>query len=230
MVILGGLEIVAAGYLIHKHQQHKKDRALAEEEEAYLEEEEDRKHRSRHGHGHGSHSRRRHSRERRHSYDEGKHEYRRESPRPRPARSAMRPPAPQQVPPPVMAQQSMRPPVPPMSAQSMEAPPPYNAVPTATPQPAQDIKYGWTDEPTPQQQQPPQQDPNYPPTGWPQHWPQSQTPDPSARLGPPSSYQRDESSRSRENRRAASASPHVRFAVPRRGRSPSASPPPTYRA
>lgn len=225
MVILGGLEIVAAGYLIHKHQQNKKDKARIEEEEAILEEEEYRKRHSRHGHEHrhSSHSRRRHSRERRHSYD-GKYEYGRESSRPMTARPAMRPPVPQQVPP--MAQQSMRPPPPSMA----QVPPPYHTVPTATPQPPQDIKYGWTDEPTPQQQQQqsqPQQDPNYPPTGWPSHWSQSQMPDSGARLQTPN--QRGESSRGRGERRAVSASPHVRFAVPRRERSPSFSPPPSYR-
>jgi hypothetical protein len=216
MVILGGLEIVAAGYLIHKHQQNKKDKARIEDEEAALEEDEYRKRHSRSHHRHRSHSRRRHSRERRHSYD-GKYDYRRESPRPMPAKSAMKPAAPQQVPPPSMAPQSMRP------------PPPYASVPTATPQPPQDIKYGWTDEPTPQQQ-PPQQDPNFPPTGWPAHWPQSQTPDPGARLGPQAQYHRGESSRGRSDGRSVSASPHVRFAVPRnRERSPSWSPPPSYR-
>lgn len=224
MVILGGLEIVAAGYLIHKHQQNKKDKARIEEEEAILEEEEYRKHHSRHGHDHrhGSNSRRRHSRERRHSCD-GKYEYGRESPRPMPARPAMRPPMPQQVPP--MAQQSMRPP----PSMGQQVPPPYHAVPTATPQPPQDIKYGWTDESTPpqQQQQPPQQDASYPPTGWPSHWTQSQAPDSGARLQTPN--QRGESSRGRAERRSVSASPHVRFALPRRERSPSFSPPPSYR-
>jgi hypothetical protein len=224
MVILGGLEIVAAGYLIHKHQQNKKDRARAEEEAAYLEEEEYRNRHSRHGHR--SHSHRRHSRERRHSYD-GKHEYRRESPRP--AKSAMKPTAPQQAFPPAMPQQSVRPPSASMAQPSMQAPPPYNAVPTATPQPPQDIKYGWTDENTPQTQQPPRQDPNFPPTGWPQEWPQSQAPDPGARLQTP--YQRGEPSRGRGDGRAVSASPRVRFATPRRDRSPSFSPPPpSYRA
>jgi hypothetical protein len=218
MVILGGLEIVAAGYLIHKHQQNKKDKARLEEEEAYLEEEEYRKRHSSSNHRHRSHSRRRHSRERPHSYD-GKYDYRRESPRPMPAKSAMRPAAAQQAPPPSMAQQSMRP------------PPPYSSVPTATPQPPQDIKYGWTDEPTPQQQPPqqPQHDPNFPPTGWPSHWPQSQTPDPGARLGAGPQQRGGESSRGRSDRRATSASPHIRFAVPRRQRSPSFSPPPSYR-
>ena len=38
MVILGGLEIVAAGYLIHKHNKNKKERARLEEEVAALEE------------------------------------------------------------------------------------------------------------------------------------------------------------------------------------------------
>lgn len=38
MVLLGGLEIVAAGYLIHKHNKNKKERARLEEEVAALEE------------------------------------------------------------------------------------------------------------------------------------------------------------------------------------------------
>lgn len=39
MVILGGLEIVAAGYLIHKHKQNKRERAILREEAEALEEE-----------------------------------------------------------------------------------------------------------------------------------------------------------------------------------------------
>jgi hypothetical protein len=203
MVILGGLEIVAAGYLIHKHQQNKKDRARAEAEEAAIEEEEYRRR-----HGKSEHRRRRrHSRERRHSYSyDGKNEY-----RPRPT---MKPPAPQQISPASMAQQSTRP------------PPPYNSVPTATSQPPQDIKYGWTDEPAPQQQ-PPQQDPNFPPTGWPSHWPQSQTLGTGSRLGPQQPH--GGPSYGRPDGRATSASPHVRFAAPKRQRSPSFTPPPSYR-
>ncbi|KAK2628992.1 hypothetical protein QTJ16_002095 [Diplocarpon rosae] len=39
MVILGGLELVAAGYIIHKHLQNKKERQRLEDEAAALEEE-----------------------------------------------------------------------------------------------------------------------------------------------------------------------------------------------
>lgn len=208
MVILGGLEIVAVGYVIHKHAQNKKEKLRIEEER---EEREEREYRRQHR----SHSRRRHSRERRHSYDNGKHDYRRESPRPpMPAmpviRPAMKPAVQQQIPPQSMAQQ-------------MRPPPPYASVPTASSQPQQDIKYGWTDEPA--QQQPPQHDPSFPPTGWPAHWAQSQTPSSSSTHLAPNSHSR------RGEGRASSASPHVRFAEPRKGaRSPSISPPPSYRA
>jgi len=38
MVILGGLEVLAAGYLLHKHNQNKRERAIIREETAALEE------------------------------------------------------------------------------------------------------------------------------------------------------------------------------------------------
>ncbi|TAQ87641.1 hypothetical protein B7494_g4012 [Chlorociboria aeruginascens] len=73
MVLLGGLEIVAAGYLMHKHQKNKKERARLAEEEAELEEEEARleeEYRRTHPrpHSSGHKHRRRHSNERRDTY------------------------------------------------------------------------------------------------------------------------------------------------------------------
>ena len=226
MVLLGGLEIVAAGYLIHKHQQNKKDKARLEEEAAALEEEqyrifppEDRKHRrprsaSRGRHSHEHH--RSHDRyERRHSYDRESRKSRRENTMP--LSPQMRP---QQYPNPSistasLATQAMRP-----QAPSMGPPPQYDPS-TAPARPAQDVKYGWTDEPA---QQPRPQDPNFPPTGWPAHWEQSQTP-PVNNLQPPS--QQANTGRSRRERTPES-SPHVRFAVPNSS-SQRPSPPPSYK-
>lgn len=60
MVVFGGLELVAAGYLIHKHNQNKRERALIREEAAALEEQQyplqdeppyTRPHRHSHSHG-----------------------------------------------------------------------------------------------------------------------------------------------------------------------------------
>lgn len=242
MVLLGGLEIVAAGYLIHKHQQNKKDRQRLEDEAAALEESQYRifppdqrpsssQHRRRRSHSHEREERHSHERrDRRDRYDrphsaDGK--YRRESPRResvRPPKAQMNIPPPQQqqmpiqpsfIPPPAPQQSAMRPPPPPL----------YNTVPTATAAPPQDVKYGWTDESARR----PLQDPNYPPTGWPAHWAQSQTPP--ARTGTPQS-QRGEPSRGRHERRNPTPEANtsrVRFAVPDDERSPSRSPPPSYR-
>lgn len=217
---------MAAGYLIHKHQQNKKDKARLEEETAALEEEqyrifppEDRKHRRPRSASRGRHShehRRSHDRyERRHSYDRESRKSRRENTMP--LSPQMRP---QQYPNPSMstaslATQAMRPQAPSM------APPPQYDLSTAPARPAQDVKYGWTDEPA---QQPRPQDPNVPPTGWPPHWEQSQTP-PVNSLQPPS--QQANTGRSRRERTPES-SPHVRFAVPNSS-SQRSSPPPSYR-
>lgn len=63
MVIFGGLELVAAGYLLHEHSKHKEERARLEEEEAALE-------RRRRRRRHSAERRRHHSHERKHSYYE----------------------------------------------------------------------------------------------------------------------------------------------------------------
>jgi len=66
MVIFGGLELVAAGYIIHKHSKNKKEKRRLEEEAAALEEQQYRiypsppPHRRHHSHD------RRHSRDRKH--------------------------------------------------------------------------------------------------------------------------------------------------------------------
>jgi hypothetical protein len=246
MVLLGGLEIVAAGYLIHKHQQNKKDKQRLEEEAAALEESQyrifppdrpasssqhDRRRRR-------SHSRERHDRrdrhDRPHSVD-GK--YGRESSGPR--RDSARPPKPQYMNAPIpqpttvyhaQIPVSVPPPPPPPQQQSTMRPPPppsYNSVPTATTAPPQDMKYGWTDDNDPQR--PPQQDANFPPTGWPAHWAQSQTPTPQ----PQNQGRRGESSQGRHERRSrtSGANPsRVRFAESGSERDSSRSPPPSYRA
>jgi hypothetical protein len=63
MVIFGGLELVAAGYLLHEHSKNKEERARLEEEEAALE-------RRRRRRRHSADRRRHHSHERKHSYYE----------------------------------------------------------------------------------------------------------------------------------------------------------------
>jgi len=211
MVIFGGLEIVAAGYIIHKHQKNKQEKERIKDEAAALEEQQYRlfppKDNGRHSHSsHSEHRRRRshsrHSNGRRHSTD-GKH--RRESPRP------------------------------PMPQTMTTQPPVYNNIPVVNGPPPppqahpQDMKYGWTDGPAQQQQQQQPQDPAYPPTGWPAHWAQSQTPSTNATLSP---YQQPPQQRRSEPRGRSPArvaeSPRVRFAPS--VRSSSRTPPPSYRS
>jgi hypothetical protein len=207
MVILGGLEVVAAGYLIHKHQKNKKERERIEDERAEIEEEEYRHRPSSHHHRrHRSHSRRRHSHDRPHSHD-GR--YGRENHKPKPILK----------------------PAPMPAAQSMyQASPQYDAHPNPPQQRPQDVKYGWTDN-TPAPAAAPQQQQTFPVTGWPAHWEQSQRPPSSTHLAPQAPYQRAESSRGRSETRGSDSSPRVRFAVStdERGRPRSISPPPKYR-
>ncbi|KAF4630853.1 hypothetical protein G7Y89_g7290 [Cudoniella acicularis] len=252
MVLLGGLEIVAAGYLINKHQKNKRERQRIEDERLALEEEqyhlfppED----ERHGRRHRSHSERRHSddrherrrssRERRHSRDR---KPRRESPPPRPASTTPVPPRhdsyssssrPSKHSADRLPVQQMSQPVP----QSMPRPPPQPQQPYAQPQAQpypqpyvqpqqQDVKYGWTDNEGSSSRL--QHD--GPPTGWPEHWEQSQRPErsalrPSARAQ--GANQSAESLRGRSNSR-------VRFNLPEDvlqpgERAQSYSPPPEYR-
>ncbi|KAE8445588.1 hypothetical protein EG329_013221 [Mollisiaceae sp. DMI_Dod_QoI] len=239
MVLLGGLELVAAGYIIHKHQQNKRDKQRLDDEAAALEEEQyhlfppdDGRNSRSDNRRRRSHSRRRHSydrydrHDRPHSHD-GK--YRRESPSPRPKpilkpTNYSNPQLAQQRPPPYNAALA----TPPMAAAQRPAP---QAQPQPQPAPQsypQDIKYGWTDD-QPSQQRPPQNQ-NYPPTGWPAEWQQSQGAGSSSR--PPQPRQTAESSRGRSDRRPED-SPRVHFAAPRHSpsvRSLSQSPPPSYRA
>lgn len=242
MVLLGGLELVAAGYIIHKHQQNKRDKQRLEEEAATLEEEQyrifppdSRPSRSEHRRRR-SHSRRRHSydrddrRNRPHSHD-GK--YRRESPSPRP-KPILKPTnysnpqlAPQQRPPPYNAAAAT-----PSMVAIQRPPPPPQAQPIPQPQPQtqsypQDIKYGWTDD---QPAQRPPQGGNFPPTGWPTEWQQSQGA--SSSRQPSQQHPLAESSRGRPDGRSEDT-PRVRFTAPRHSpsmRSLSRSPPPSYRA
>ena len=215
MVLLGGLEVVAAGYLIHKHQKNKKEKERIEDERTYLEEEEHRHRASNNHRRRRSHSRRRHSKDRPHSHD-GR--YGRETSKPKP------------VPVPL--------PVPMPAAQPMhQAPPRYDTHPPTLQQHPHDVKYGWTDNnpgpAAPQQQQ--QQ--AFPVTGWPSHWEQSQRSGSGSttHLAPPfppqASSSRAESSRGRSETRGSDSSPRVRFAVStdERGRPRSISPPPKYR-
>lgn len=242
MVLLGGLELVAAGYIIHKHQQNKRDKQRLEEEAAALEEQqyrifpqdgrhsrpEERPERRRR-----SHSRRRNSEDRYdpqnrpHSHD-GKYR-RRPSPSPRPKpilkpTNYSNPQLSQQAPPSYPAVFAAA--VPP-AAQHLA--PPMQHQPQPQPQYQaqsypQDVKYGWTDDH--QQQQRPQHDPNSPPTGWPAEWQQSQGASSSSRTQQPRQTAEPSRGRPEENSR-------VRFSRPRHSpsvRSLSQSPPPSYRA
>lgn len=222
MVILGGLEIVAAGYIIHKHNRNKKDKQRLADEAAALEEQQYRIFPSdgRGRHSRSEHRRRRSHSRRRHSSDA---KYRQESPRP-PMPQARPPPQYNVAPAPIMKpiqrpntypQPLQQPNAPFQPQQKPVQPQPQQRPAQFQPQPQSqyppDIKYGWTDEPA-RPQQPPQQDLNYPPTGWPAEW--------NSQAG---------SSRGRERR---SDSPHVRFEHGRRPasvRSSSRSPPPSYR-
>lgn len=235
---------MAAGYIIHKHQQNKRDKQRLEDEAAALEEEqyhifpsEGRHSRPEHRRRR-SHSRRRHSDERYDRYDrphshDGK--YRRESPSPRPKPILKKPTnysnpqlAPQ-MPPPYPAAVAAG--LPPIAATAQRPIPQAQPQPQSQPQAQsypQDVKYGWTDG---QQQQRPPHDPNYPPTGWPSEWQQSHGASSSSRA-PQQQRQAAESSRGRSERRPED-SPRVRFAAPRHSpsvRSLSQSPPPSYRA
>ncbi|KAG4437012.1 hypothetical protein IFR05_007516 [Cadophora sp. M221] len=226
MVILGGLELVAAGYIIHKHAQNKKEKQRIEDEAAALEEQQYRIFPSdgRGRHSHSQHRRRRSHSRRRHSTD-GRH--RKESPRPpmpvsRPPQYNIAP-APMQKPlqrPNTHPQPLQRPNAPLQPQQRPQAQPQPQSQPQPQPQTQYppDIKYGWTDEPA---RPPQQQDSSFPPTGWPAHWEQSRT----------AGTQRPESSRGRQERREDS--PHVRFGPSRHTpsvRSSSRTPPPSYRA
>ncbi|KAL2072203.1 hypothetical protein VTL71DRAFT_11546 [Oculimacula yallundae] len=229
MVILGGLELVAVGYVIHKHAQNKKEKQRIAEEAAALEEQQYRIFPSdgRGRHAHSQHRRRRSHSRRRHSADDGRR--RKESPRPpmpvtRPPQYNVAP-APMQKPlqrPSTYPQPLQRPNAPLQPQQRLQPqvqlqPQPQHQSQPQTQYPP-DIKYGWTDEPVRPAMQ---QDPSFPPTGWPSHWEQSRA----GGAQPPGS------SRGREERRPGS--PHVRFDSSRHAasvRSSSRSPPPSYRA
>jgi len=155
MVILGGLELVAAGYLMHQHNKNKKDRqrideaALALEEQGYPLQEDGshRRHHRRHSHDRryeGSHSYDREGKHRRHRSEsrDGRHRREKEEYVPRPGNSSAQVPTP---------------------------------VPAATAMYAQGGRHS---APPAQRPIPPQGQAQYPPTGWPQHWPQTQIPPP----------------------------------------------------
>lgn len=212
MVLLGGLEVVAAGYLLHKHQQNKKERQRLEEERLDAEEEEYRRRRPTHRRHH-SHSPRRHSHHRPHSHD-GR--YRPESSKT--THSTVPSPAPIPVAPSMHSQPTY---------QTPYQPPPPQYDPSSAPQrPPQDVKYGWSSEAAPQQQQQPQQQQTqtFPITGIPAEWGQ-QASSSTSHLAPQTAYQ----PRARSESRASDLGPRprVRFADEERRRP--ASPPPRYR-
>lgn len=171
MVLLGGLELVAAGYLIHQHQKIKKERSQLEEESYPLQED------GSHRHSHRRHSQeRRHSREGRHSRDrrhgrshsydgEGKHRRHRSESRERRHRREKE----EYVPRPGRGRENSAPP--------MRAPlaVPVNALGRQSSAPASQ-QLAPVQRPPPSQQPPP----GYPPTGWPAHWAQSRIPPPPA--------------------------------------------------
>ena len=251
MVILGGLELVAAGYLINRHQKNKQEARRLQEEEEALEESRYRIYSAdnagpgrRRSHSHDrhdrkhSHSRRRHSLDRRHSRDDrrddGKHSYERPQRQSRPHAGS--------APPPAYA-----------AAAAAAVPVAAHAIRPAQP-PAM--------APT----RPPVSDPSYPPTGWPAHWEQSQRPsvtpqpqtapmpanlapyyrDPAradvkygfqdgeddrgrARLGPADANRGAGGGHSRSRSSRESSSRSVRFDVPRNKRQPGDEAPPAYR-
>ncbi|TVY84739.1 hypothetical protein LSUE1_G000628 [Lachnellula suecica] len=219
MVILGGLEVVAAGYLIHKHQKHKKEKERLEDERADLEEQQylrpHRRHRSR------SDSRGRHSHHRRHSHD-GRYKHDSPGPNPSAPKPALKPALkPGLKPTPYLAPQ-------PIPQQSMNQPPPrYDAHSNPQPRP-QDVKYGWTDDNHAPAVPPPQQQ-AFPVTGWPAEWSQSQHPASNTHLDPHAPYQRGESSRGRSDTRGSDTGPRVRFTKSNDDRGRVRSPPPKYR-
>jgi hypothetical protein len=95
MVVFGGLELVAAGYLIHKYNKTKEEQRRIEEEEERLERLE-RRSRSDYRRKH-SHERRRHSRDRKRRYDDEKHSHEPRpqyltQPAPQPPRASSAPP------------------------------------------------------------------------------------------------------------------------------------------
>lgn len=244
MVILGGLELVAAGYLINRHQKNKQEARRLQEEEDALEESRYRIHSAndagpgrRRSHSHDrhdrkhSHSHRRHSHDRRHSRedrrDDRKHNYERPEKQSRPHASS--------APPPIYAAAAV-----PVAAQAMRPAPPPAMAPVRPPA-----------------------DPSYPPTGWPAHWEQSRrpsiTPQAQPNAMPPNlaPYYRDpaqsdvkygfrdeEDDRGRaqlrpsdanrgvaggRSRSRGSSSRSVRFDVPRNRRQPGDEAPPAYR-
>ncbi|KAI9052440.1 hypothetical protein LZ554_003786 [Drepanopeziza brunnea f. sp. 'monogermtubi'] len=220
MVILGGLELVAAGYILKKHCDNKREKQRIEDEAAALEEQQYRIFPSdgRGRHSQSQHRRRRSHSRRRHSTD-GK--YRTESPQP-PVPS-LRLPQYINAPAPGNMQNPMQNPITyPPPPQRPNGPQPQQQQRPSQPQQARyppDIKYGWTDDEPARPMR--QQDVNGPQTGWPAQWEQSGA----------SSAPRAESSRGRQEMRTDS--PHVRFASERYSpsvRSESRSPPPSYRA
>lgn len=154
MVILGGLEIVAAGYLIHKHNQTKRERALLREEAESLEEETYRLQEEA-----PYHRPHRHSRDRAETEEERKERHRRR--RERREREKREQSAPPRIPVPVAQPQYQQPPL-----RQTQTPQPGGIVtgwpahwkqsqtaPTPPPQPQmgpngypQDIKYGFVPE------------------------------------------------------------------------------------
>lgn len=209
MVILGGLEIVAAGYLIHKHNQNKRDKQRLEDEAAALEEQQYRIFPS---DGRHSSSQHRHSRRRSRSRERQSHGRRRHSTDGRYKHDSPRPSKPALVMAPAIHQAAQ--------------PPAYNPIPQTTAQPPpQDMKYGWRDDEPVHGQRPNGQ---FPPTGWPAEWAQSQTALPNGNLQPPQ-QRRGRSSRGHSETRSEANTSRVRFAISPSARSASRSPPPSYR-
>lgn len=245
MVILGGLELVAAGYLINRHQKNKQEERRIREEEDLLEEQRYQIHSAdnagpgrRRSHSHDRHDRkhshhRHHSHDRRHSRDDRrddrKYNYERPQRESRPHANSAPPPVYAAAVP--IAAQAVRPAAPPAMAPA----------------------------------RPPVSDPSYPPTGWPAHWEQSQRPpvnpqpQPQAAQMPPNltpyyrdpaqsdvkyGFQDEEDDRGRASLRPSdanrgvdgrrsrsrrgSSSRSVRFDLPDR-RQPGDEPPPAYR-
>jgi len=217
MVILGGLELVAAGYLINKHSKNKKEkRRLEEEEEAALEEEEDRlqyqpsSHHQRHSYD------RKYSHDQKHSHD-GKHSHDRKHSRRR------SPERPNYTPKPILVNGA---------PQYIPNTPAVNSAPSqAYPPTGWPAHWEQSRHPTPQQMNVPPtyaaSVPNPPPQFDPKV--QSHPGNYAASRGRSSTRHSEgaESSTRRERHHSAlSTWPHVRFAVP--GSKDRHSPPPEY--
>lgn len=221
MVLLGGLEVLAVGYVIHQHEKNKRERqrAIEEEEAAALEEEEYRRHRRNHSHERKRpHSRRRHH-NRRHSYD-GKDTYdgRPQYMNPSASQPALQRPIIQQ-----QQQQQQRPPQPGSEIYPPTGWPAHWDQSQTPPPPA----------PTNYQQPPPSYSATPAPVGGPGNVQYGWVPDEKVQPGQQRGRTGMSGGGSRHNSDPSPPTPHVRFALPSDTPQPGErwnTPPPQYRS